>query len=296
MGFVYDYLENCFVRDGTPSEGIPQLMWHITNRCKLNCKFCFSKKNTDEIVINDLSQYIQKFCALRVQKIDLSGGEPLLHENLTKICEALLDAGIHMTITTRAAGLDSNKKWLLDNWEKFARVIVSVDVPYEQPFTELAGNQNVWNETIELLQSLGEKQCTNLRINTVVSSYLLNDLYLAGLAEIVERCYCREWCLIEPHPANKKATFKEVEIQHGQFEDTIRKVEKILKDRNECRLLVREQKNYADYWVLYPDGILAKHTDGEQDIGGLPFLETDAADVIVRIKDKIWVPEGKNEV
>lgn len=44
MGYVYDALENHFVRNDTPNEGIPQLMWHITNRCKLDCKFCISKK------------------------------------------------------------------------------------------------------------------------------------------------------------------------------------------------------------------------------------------------------------
>jgi len=292
MGYFYDALENHFIWADKPNEGIPQLMWHITNHCKLNCKFCFSKKGKEQMSIDDLNQYIEKFRTLKVQKIDLSGGEPLLYGNLPKICEALSKAGIYITITTRAVGLESNEKWILNNWKQFTRIIVSVDVPCRQSFMELTGNQEAWDKTIRLLQQLRENRCTNVRVNTVVTPYLLNDTYLSKLADLIEQCCCKEWCLIEPHPANRKETFDEVKIQYDQFRDIIRKAKKISKKKSTYRLLIREQKNYTDYWVLYPDGILAKHTDGERDVGCLPFLETTTNDILDMVKDKIWVPEG----
>lgn len=292
MGYEYDAVENHFIWVDTPSEGIPQIMWHITNRCRLNCKFCFSIKSKEEMNIGDLNQYIEKFRDLKVQKIDLSGGEPLLYDGLPEICEALLKAGIYITITTRAVGLESNEKWILDHWKRFARIIVSVDVPCRQPFAELTGNQEAWDKTIELLQQLKENHCTNVRVNTVVTPYLLNDDYLIQMAELIEECCCKEWCLIEPHPANRKATFDEVKIQHDRFRDMIERAKELSKKKSAYRLLVREQENYTDYWVLYPNGILAKHTDGEQDVGCLPFLNTASKDILEMTKDKIWVPEG----
>lgn len=292
MGYEYDALENHFIWVDTLNEGIPQLMWHVTNRCQLNCKFCFSKKSKEEVYIGDLSQYIEKFRALKVQKIDLSGGEPLLYNELPKICEALLEAGIYITITTRAVGLETNEKWILNNWKRFARIIVSVDVPCRQPFVELTGNQEAWDKTIRLLQHLKEKQCTNVRVNTVVTPYLLNEDYFFQMAELIEQCRCREWCLIEPHPANRKATFDEIKILHDQFSNIVELAKDLSKKKSMYRLLVREQKNYTDYWVLYPDGVLAKHTDGECDVGCLPFLNTPNNDILEKTKDKIWVPEG----
>lgn len=293
MGYVYDALENHFIRNDTPNEGIPQLMWHITNRCKLDCKFCFSKKNEDEIIIKDLNQYIQKFRALKVQKIDLSGGEPLLHSDFSKICEALFKEDIGITITTRSAGLETNVEWILDNWERFARIIVSLDVPSMQQFKELTNNKGAWDKTIDLLHRLRDKQCTNVRVNTVVTTYLLNTTYLEQLAKIIGQSFCKEWCLIETHPANKKETYDEVTVAHAQFENVIEKAKALWEKIPERRLLVREQANYSDYWVLYPDGILAKHTKGEQDIGNLDFLNT-ANDIILdMIKDQIWIPEEK---
>ena len=292
MGYIYNALDNHFIKSNTTDTGMPQLMWHITNLCRLRCKFCFSVNSSDEVNINDLNRYIHKFKLLKVQKIDLSGGEPMLYDFFPEICEALSMAGIYITVTTRAVGQETNTNWVLHNWDKFARIIVSVDVPTVQSFMELSGNREVWYRTENFLQQLQDRKCTNVRINTVVTPYLLDNFLLNQLAEIIDHYDCKEWCLIEPHPANKKNTFDEVKISHEQFLHIVKKAKKIWEvELNHC-LLVREQKNYTDYWVLYPDGILAKHTSGEQDDEKISFLDTPINEILFRIKDKIWVPEA----
>lgn len=293
MGYIYNALDNHFVKTNTPDIGIPQLMWHITNSCRLQCKFCFSAKSVDEVNINNLNKYVQKFKDLKIQKIDLSGGEPLLYNSFPEICETLSRADICITVTTRAVGLETNVNWILDNLDKFARIIVSVDVPSIQSFIELSGNKEAWYRTENLLQQLKNRKCRNIRINTVVTPYLLEDFLLNKLAEKIEKNGCREWCLIEAHPANKKETFEGVKISHDQFLHIVENAKKIWEAKSDHRLLTREQTNYTDYWVLYPDGILAKHTSGEQDAERLIFLDTPTDEIFRRTKDKIWVQEAK---
>lgn len=293
MGYIYNVLDNHFVKTNDSEAGMPQLMWHITNRCRLHCKFCFSVKNTDETDIKNLDKYIQKFTDLKVQKIDLSGGEPMLYDFFPEICQALFEAGIYITVTTRAIGLESNINWVLNNIEKFARIIVSIDVPLLEPFIELCGNEEAWRRTQKLLQRLKDMQCMHVRVNTVVTPYLLNDFLLSKLAETIALYNCREWCLIEAHPANKKETFDQVKLSHEQFLDVINKAKKLWEELVGHRLLVREQTNYADYWVLYPNGFLAKHTDGEEDEERIIFLDAQSNDILHRIKNKIWLPEDK---
>lgn len=296
MGYIYNALDNYFIKSNTSDTGIPQLMWHITNLCRLHCKFCFSAKNADEVDINDLNKYTRQFKALKVQKIDLSGGEPMLYSFFPEICEALSKADICITVTTRAVGLETNANWVLHNWDKFTRVIVSVDVPSVQSFMELSMDREAWYKTENFLQQLKDRKCTNIRVNTVVTPYLLDGFLLNQLAEIIEQYDCNEWCLIEAHPANKKDTFDKVKISHEQFLHIVEKAKKIWEVKSDHRLLVREQMNYTDYWVLYPDGILAKHTSGEQDDEKLFFLDTPIDEILHRTKDKIWVPEAKYDI
>lgn len=292
MGYIYNKQKNCFVKNNEIDMGLPQLMWHITNQCRLKCKFCFSAKSAAEVNLKDLDLYIEKFKALKVQKIDLSGGEPLLYTYFPQICDALYEAGICITVTTRAVGLDSNINWILDNLEKFTRVIISIDVPLLQSFAELSSaDKSVFSKTIGFMQKLKDKQCAKVRINTVVTSYLLDECVLSQIADTIEQYSINEWCLMETHPANKKDTFEMVKISHSQFCHIVERATKIWGGKTGRQLLIRKQSNYTNYWVLYPNGILAKHTDGKQDGNRISFLNSSIDSIINETKDKIWLPE-----
>ena len=110
---------------------------HITNRCNLRCKYCFSKsesennidmnKSTIELIIKKIvSSPIKKLC------IDFHGGEPLLRFDLIKytllLCEKyLFDREITYTIQTNAT-LINEEVCKLFKQKKF-NVGISLDGP-----------------------------------------------------------------------------------------------------------------------------------------------------------------------
>lgn len=266
-------------------------MWHITYQCGLQCKFCFAKKESGYLDITELKKYIARFKELAVQKVDISGGEPLLYLHLKELCNDLYQNGIFMTITTRGIGSEENLSWLISNRQKFARIIVSLDVPGVELMQGLSGGTDAFKKTVRFIGELKEKQFEKIRINTVVTQYLLDEEILRMMEKLIAEMRCLEWCLIEPHPANKKDTFEQVRVGKEDFEKIVSRVKKDFSKETACKVLVRYAENYAGYWVLYPEGILAKHTHSENDIMKMNFLTVPMEVVLQCIEDnKLWIP------
>ena len=225
-------------------------MWHITNRCRLNCKFCFSKflrQDPSELSADTVNKNIVLFKKLGVLKLDISGGEPLLVDLLPYIVDACQEAGIAVTITSSGSGTTDNVKWLKDNWNKFSRIILSLDGP-EDIHNTLRGNDFAYQNFLEIYQALKGRGCNCIRINTVVTTQILKNSNT--LINLILALAPKEWCCIEPHPANKVETFDEVAISISDFLWFIDECQSKLKNSS-IDFLFRTRKDYSSYWTLY---------------------------------------------
>src|ERR1035437_2200803 len=107
--FRYNPVTNEFDRRLTASPSVlPQLMWHITDRCPLSCPYCFATKTGQDTSLSSLGEVVEVSGELGVQKIDLGGGEPLVFSGLPEVAVALHNAGIALTLTTSGFGSGSN--------------------------------------------------------------------------------------------------------------------------------------------------------------------------------------------
>ena len=68
-------------------------MWHLTTRCSLQCKFCFSQKEIHEINALEILNYVDKFQKLKVQKV--YKGDDLKLKELT-FCEHFVASDTEM--------------------------------------------------------------------------------------------------------------------------------------------------------------------------------------------------------
>ena len=156
---------------------LPQIMWHITDRCHLNCKTCFTKERRLRGPRRKCEQMLETIPILKqlgIQKIDLSGGEPLLFEGLPELVECAKQAGFHLTITTRGIGTEKNCEWLEKNWMKFSRVILSLDCGNEQLCDSYSDYSGTFYHTVDTCLRLKKQGCDRLRINTVVNQNILS--------------------------------------------------------------------------------------------------------------------------
>ena len=84
-------------------EGLPILALSVHSACNCRCVMCdIWKANSEkrEISSADLSRHVESIRALRVQRVMLTGGEPLLHRNLWALCTQLQALGVRITLVT----------------------------------------------------------------------------------------------------------------------------------------------------------------------------------------------------
>ncbi|MDD5480563.1 GTP 3',8-cyclase MoaA [Rhodoferax sp.] len=113
----------------------------VTDRCNFRCNYCMPKeifdkdyaylKHTDLLTFEEITRLAHVFVAHGVEKIRLTGGEPLLRKNLEQLIEQLAalrtPAGkpLDITLTTNGALLARKAQSLKDAGLK--RVTVSLD-------------------------------------------------------------------------------------------------------------------------------------------------------------------------
>jgi MoaA/NifB/PqqE/SkfB family radical SAM enzyme len=84
-------------------ESLPILALSVHSACNCRCVMCdIWKANADkrEISSHDLERHVEAIRALHVQRVMLTGGEPLLHRNLWALCRQLRALDIRITLAT----------------------------------------------------------------------------------------------------------------------------------------------------------------------------------------------------
>jgi len=257
---------------------VPQVMWHVTDRCPLGCEYCFATKSGADFRIEHLNGVLSNLSGIGVIKIDVSGGEPLIHPQLPEIISAIAQRGVYQTITTSGVGYSSNRDYVMANLDLFTRVIVSLDAPLGQEHNLLRAFPKAWEMAIGFIERLPtDIRSSSLRINTVVTSSFVSGRWAGPMGDVVESVGAKEWCLIQPHPANKKSTFEKYEVADADFRSVVAEVNAL---EIRPRRIERPRQLYSKYWVLYPSGMLAQHTTTEERGASIDLIQTDKADLV----------------
>lgn len=301
MGSIkYDSGSNEFyISNSDEVSTLPQIIWHITDRCFLSCPYCFATKTGRETPLDKLNDFMEAFKELGVQKVDIAGGDPLTYSNLSVICEELSKLGIHMTLTTSGVGKNEVKEWLINHAEMFSWILVSIDAPTPDQHDLLRGKVGTFDQLNDLIENLKKKQYKNIRINTVITKIFLEQESINQFVNLIQEIQPQEWCLIQPHPANKKKTYDEFatnDIEFGDIVDNIKQkiTEKYSKTLN---ITLRYNHNYSKYWVLYPNGKLKQHTEHSEDRFDFDFNLGNINNIKNYVNEYgVWLPmkkEGK---
>ena len=108
-------------------ESVPILALSVHSACNCRCVMCdIWKANADkrEISPADLERHVDAIRALHVQRVMLTGGEPLLHGNLWALCDRLQALGIRITLVTTGLLIERHAS---DIARSVDTVVVSLD-------------------------------------------------------------------------------------------------------------------------------------------------------------------------
>ncbi|MDU8910524.1 GTP 3',8-cyclase MoaA [Aestuariicoccus sp. MJ-SS9] len=169
---------------------ISYLRVSVTDRCDFRCVYCMSENMTflpkkELLTLEELDRMCSTFIRLGVEKLRITGGEPLVRRNILSFFNAMtrhLDAGTlkELTLTTNGSQL-----------EKFAgdlygagvrRVNISMDTLDEQKFADITR----WGRLPQVLRGIDAAQAAGLRVK-------INAVALKGFNED-ELFRMTEWC------------------------------------------------------------------------------------------------------
>ncbi len=109
---------------------LPVLILNPHSRCNCRCVMCDIWKATEarEISAEDLERHVESIEQLGVEWVVLSGGEPLMHSDLFRLCAILSSRGIRVTLLSTGLLLERHAQGIVKNIDD---VIVSLDGPPE---------------------------------------------------------------------------------------------------------------------------------------------------------------------
>ncbi|WP_368183991.1 GTP 3',8-cyclase MoaA [Aestuariibius sp. HNIBRBA575] len=167
---------------------ISYLRLSVTDRCDFRCVYCMSEQMTflpkkDLLTLEELDRLCTSFINLGVEKLRITGGEPLVRRNIMSFFNAMsrhLDTGAlkELTLTTNGSQLEKYAKDLFAAGVR--RINVSIDTLEDAKFTEVTR----WGRLSQVLRGLDAAQDAGLRVKlNAVALKNFNEDELFTMAE-----------------------------------------------------------------------------------------------------------------
>lgn len=83
-----------------------RVLWEITSACNLRCDFCLVEIKRKQLSLDDALAVADELVARRVDKVMVSGGEPLLFRGVDQVMRRLLDGGVLVKLLTNGTVAD----------------------------------------------------------------------------------------------------------------------------------------------------------------------------------------------
>ena len=162
------------------ARAITYLRVSVTDRCDFRCVYCMSEEMTflpkkDLLTLEELDRLCTAFVRLGVEKLRITGGEPLVRRDIMTFFRAM---GRHvrsgalreLTLTTNGSQLERHAEGLAEAGVR--RVNVSLDTLDEQRFAAVTR----WGRLDQVLRGIAAAQAAGLKVK-------INAVALKGVNE-----------------------------------------------------------------------------------------------------------------
>ena len=160
---------------------ISYLRISVTDRCDLRCVYCMKEKMTflpknEILTLEEMERLCDNFIDLGVNKIRLTGGEPLVRKDIIKLIKKLNlkkeNTNLNeITLTTNGSLLEKYAKNLKENG--INRLNVSLDTINLKKYNEITRFGNLNQVLLGIKEAINNK--IKIKINTVVMKNFNED-------------------------------------------------------------------------------------------------------------------------
>lgn len=162
--------------DDTRGRAVRDLRISVTDRCNFRCVYCMPKSVFDKdypylaraelLSFEEIERIATLFVAHGVNKLRITGGEPLLRKNIEQLIERLARLPVEITLTTNGTLLPQKARALRD--AGLTRVTVSLDAMDDDTFRRMNDVDFPVSQVLEGIDAAHAAGLAPVKVNMVV--------------------------------------------------------------------------------------------------------------------------------
>src|SRR5438067_1175388 len=174
----------------TRGRAMHDLRISVTDRCNFRCVYCMPRETFGAehpflpysaiLTFEEITRLARIFVGLGVQKIRLTGGEPLVRRQLHRLVAMLAELGVEITLTTNGSLLAKQARLLKQ--AGLHRVTVSLDSLDDATFRAMNDADFPVAKVLEAIEIAAAEGLAPVKVNTVVKRGV-NDHDIVRMAE-----------------------------------------------------------------------------------------------------------------
>jgi radical SAM protein with 4Fe4S-binding SPASM domain len=145
--------------------------WNVTFRCNLRCAHCYMdarpQKRDDELSFGEGISLIDALKAAGTRTLILSGGEPLLRDDLLDLIQYGTRKGLHMALGTNGTLIDEDVAVMLKR-AGTRKAAISLDSVQDSQHDQFRGKTGAWKKAVEGIRACRDADIP-VQIHTTVT-------------------------------------------------------------------------------------------------------------------------------
>ncbi|MCD6570739.1 MAG: radical SAM protein [Deltaproteobacteria bacterium] len=204
------------------------LAWEITKACNLKCIHCRASatkhRDPKELTTQEGYRLLDELAYLGTKMVILSGGEPLLRDDVFDLASYGSSLGLRMTLATNGSLITKEVAEKIKT-SKIVRVSVSLDGPSADAHDEFRGVKSSFDAAINGIKIL-KNTGVPVQINTTVSA--VNIGTMEKFPEMIEALGAIAWHVFFLVPTGRGQALELARIQ--EYKDMLEKFYTVYKD------------------------------------------------------------------
>lgn len=255
--------------------------WVIIGGCNLRCIHCYG--NSEELPRVVLSteeclEIVDKMAESKILRVVISGGEPMLRDDIFDIIQALHRSNISVVLGTNGSFICLAN---VDFLRVCKRVEVSFDAATPELFNQIRPSRqkggDAWEDTIRAIKLCLESGL-NLRTLTALNTW--NQYHIVAMAGVLDSYGVKDWALSWTIPAGRaRAVYDQLRPQVSAITEQLNLARLLYPELN-IRYSGHGSSYSRHYCLILPDGQIATediNQGGKVSFGH--FIEVALADV-----------------
>lgn len=234
--------------------------WQVTRKCNLNCLYCLSASSIDAeygLTTEQAIQLIDGLGRIGVNRLDFTGGEPLMRKDLGILIDRAKQNNINTIVTTNTLLLNKNNLEVLKKAD-----LVQVSIDGNESIHNYQRNADVFERMLTNVKILQKNGC-KIRLNSFI--FNSNKQYVDYLMDLSQKLGVFSHLFIIFTPQGRGREHLEEIVPLEEVEQI---KEKILKRKNNEHRNVRLY-DYSEYMhscvLLTPRGDVVSQGFYEED-------------------------------